>query len=524
MLKKEENANYRLTIRNTLEFNPQILKRFVNFMNNPDEEPAVIQFGKDGKYFGVCVLLSTMPGLPMFGHGQIEGFSEKYGMEYARALWEEHADQHLIERHEREIFPILKKRYLFSEVEHFYLYDFLAEGGHVDEDVYVYSNRAGAERALVVYHNKYKETRGVVRTSVGFMAGSGSIVIRTLAEALELSRAQGVFVIMEDHISGLEYLYRNDDIAERGLPLSLGGFEYRVLWRFREVVDSKRRPWTALEVELAGRGVASMEEAIVEHAYRAVHEPLFEAVNAGSTKYLLELAHALDPEGDDEIPPAVAFANAVEEKLRNLLDGLRWMVLKGIFSGEIAIDVDLELPVEVVTETAERIARVPGAPGVEAQMGIAWIFAGAAAELAKEVLPEERAESWRWSLPLLRAFKDSGVAEELARRTAELLELLLIKAPKSLAVALQDPAIKAYLEVHDHDGVTWFRKERFEELARAWSITHEEKKRILFSSSSSGPVEGSSAEKEADRALEIAEKSGYRFLELVKALAARSTE
>ncbi|MDR1505723.1 MAG: alpha-amylase, partial [Treponema sp.] len=35
MLKMEDNAKYRATIKNTLEFDPEILKRFVNFMNNP---------------------------------------------------------------------------------------------------------------------------------------------------------------------------------------------------------------------------------------------------------------------------------------------------------------------------------------------------------------------------------------------------------------------------------------------------------------------------------------------------------
>ncbi|MDR3174721.1 MAG: alpha-amylase, partial [Treponema sp.] len=45
MLKNEENGKYRATIKNTLEFDPEILKRFVNFMNNPDEETAVAQFG-----------------------------------------------------------------------------------------------------------------------------------------------------------------------------------------------------------------------------------------------------------------------------------------------------------------------------------------------------------------------------------------------------------------------------------------------------------------------------------------------
>ena len=110
MLKDEENAEYRATIKNTLEFDPEILKRFVNFLNNPDEETAAKQFGDGDKYFGVCALMVTMPGLPMFGHGQIEGLREKYGMEYRRAKWEENPNAEVIERHRREIFPLIKMR------------------------------------------------------------------------------------------------------------------------------------------------------------------------------------------------------------------------------------------------------------------------------------------------------------------------------------------------------------------------------------------------------------------------------
>ena len=46
--------------------------------------------------------MSTLPGLPMFGHGQIEGFTEKYGMEYRWPRYDETADPWLVERHERE--------------------------------------------------------------------------------------------------------------------------------------------------------------------------------------------------------------------------------------------------------------------------------------------------------------------------------------------------------------------------------------------------------------------------------------
>ncbi|NOX65977.1 MAG: alpha-amylase, partial [Chlorobi bacterium] len=71
MLMKEENDKYRELIYNTLEFEPEILKRYVNFMSNPDEETAIQQFGTDDKYFGVLMMMITLPGLPMFAHGQI---------------------------------------------------------------------------------------------------------------------------------------------------------------------------------------------------------------------------------------------------------------------------------------------------------------------------------------------------------------------------------------------------------------------------------------------------------------------
>ena len=87
MLRDEDNAGYRQVIRDTLEFDPAILGRFVNFLTNPDERTAVEQFGTGDKDFGVATLLATLPGLPMLGHGQVEGFGERYGMEFRRARW-----------------------------------------------------------------------------------------------------------------------------------------------------------------------------------------------------------------------------------------------------------------------------------------------------------------------------------------------------------------------------------------------------------------------------------------------------
>ena len=74
-------------------------------------------------------MMVTMPGLPMFAHGQIEGFNEKYGMEYRQAKWDEQPDQYLIQRHEREVFPLLNRRHLFAGVDNFLLYDFFNTRG-----------------------------------------------------------------------------------------------------------------------------------------------------------------------------------------------------------------------------------------------------------------------------------------------------------------------------------------------------------------------------------------------------------
>lgn len=208
LLRDEDNIRYRVVMKNTLEFDPEILKRYVNFMNNPDERTAVDQFGKGDKYFGICTVMSTMPGLPMFGHGQIEGFTEKYGMEYRRAYWEEQPDDYLVQRHEREIFPLLHKRYLFSGVENFLLYDFFTSDG-VNEDVFAYSNQTGDERSLIVYHNRFGTAHGWIRRSVAYSARIGesddrALTQKTLGEGLGLRGGDDDYLIFRDHATGLE--------------------------------------------------------------------------------------------------------------------------------------------------------------------------------------------------------------------------------------------------------------------------------------------------------------------------------
>jgi len=265
MLKNEENAKYRATIKNTMEFDPEILKRFVNFMNNPDEETAVAQFGKGDKYFGICTLLVTMPGLPMFGHGQIEGFEEKYGMEYRRSYRDEVPDGYMVERHERDIFPLMKRRYLFSGSENFRLYDLYC-GGSVNECVFAYSNRVktglGDERALVFYNNSYYETSGWIKVSDPPIPCEGGTRRDTLSEALLIHGDSRYFTLLREQKSNLWYIRSSKAISEGGFFVGLKGYETQVFLDIYEVEDDEKGRWARLNNDSEGRGMADPLAAI----------------------------------------------------------------------------------------------------------------------------------------------------------------------------------------------------------------------------------------------------------------------
>jgi len=255
MLRDEDNAKYRQVMKNVLEFDPQVLKRFVNFMNNPDEKSAADQFGTTDKYFGVCTLLVTLPGLPMFGHGQVEGFREKYGMEFRHPMWDETVDEGLVRGHEGRIFPLMHRRHLFAEVENFLLYDFFTQDGNVNEDVFACSNRFHDERGLVVYHNKFAVTRGWVKTSTAFMdKAAGRLVQKSLDQGLGLLN-EG-FVIFKDYINGLEYIRPCRELVEKGLYVELDAYQCHVFLDWRFVGGEK---WQVVCAAVNGAGVASMQ-------------------------------------------------------------------------------------------------------------------------------------------------------------------------------------------------------------------------------------------------------------------------
>jgi hypothetical protein len=482
MLRHEDNAQYRLAVKNALEFDPEILKRYVNFMNNPDERTAVDQFGKGDKYFGICTLMATMPGLPMFGHGQIEGFTERYGMEYRRAYYDEAPDAELVARHEREVAPLLHRRELFAHSHNFRLYDFFTDEGWVNEDVFAYSNRRAGERALVVYHNRYARTEGWLRTSCAYTQkmdrGGRRLVQQTFGEALGFSRDAATFLVCRDAVSGLEYLYPSHELADKGLRLALEAYSCRVLLDWREVVDGAR-PWRALAERLAGRGVPSIDEAMLMHLLEPVHAALRAVLDPGLIASLTSSSRmgqaGAAPSAADAGDRARAFLIATRELSRRNPD-----VTLGELGGDIesavrafgehldaalrisGLEARFESPwprdahglfallVWCALEALGRARDPSNAPDAAARLFDALRFRGVVAEAAGR-LGLQGEECWRAAARVRVALAHARSAPTAAPRAL---------CPAALGW-INDPDAAWLTDVNEYEGVRYFVKEPF---------------------------------------------------------------
>jgi hypothetical protein len=505
MLRDEKNQEYRLVIKNTLEFDPEILKRYVNFMNNPDERTAVDQFGKDDKYFGCCLLMATFPGLPMFGHGQIEGFAEKYGMEFRRAYWEEKPDLNLVERHEREIFPLLRKRYLFAEVSEFSLYDFYTPDGNVNEDVYAYSNRTGEEKALIVFHNRFGDARGWIKESAASAAKPGDsstrqLVRRALVQGLDLSTEEEYFTIFRDQITGLEYIRRNRDLSVNGIYLELGAYKYHVFMDFRQVKDNEWHQYAQLESYLNGRGVPNIDVTLKEVVLQSVHFPFRELTSAKMFKRILE-ARGVTELDLDFIGEIGQKSNHLLTEINNLTGGVADEELIRLLSERKQRELEEILQIPGLKEISRTESRRNFKSAARMTLGdlslrnedltnwcvlIGWSLTRDLGRLMGEEGAEERSQTWfdEWLLGriLASSLVDLGFSESDASNSINLIRILIRhqswhlqkttkrqRAYQILEKLLMDEFVQGLLQVNRYQGILWFNKEAFQNLL-AWLI------------------------------------------------------
>jgi len=479
MVKDEENSKYRSVIKNTLEFNPEVLKRFVNFMSNPDEETALFQFGKGDKYFGVCTMMVTMPGLPMFGHGQIEGFAEKYGMEYRYAKWDEHPDWDFVGRHEREIFPLMKRRHLFAEVKNFLLYDFYAPEGYVNEDVFAYSNSSGDERALVIYHNKYASARGWVRTSAAYSmkAGQGEdrrLVQKTLGEGLGLTPDQTCFTIFRDHVTGLEYIRNSKELCDKGLYVELGAYKYHVFMDFREVRDNQWQQYAQILNYLNGRGAPNVEDVFKEILLQPIRHAFKELINMDTFRQLIEArVYQADHTADQTV------IEETERKMVNLL--LEAKKLSGGEGEERTIAREITQKLEVFLRLPVISNRFPwmdakDVPGAKLWTFLSWLFIHALGKIVnqKDFAGVSRSwiDEWRLGRSIAEVLAGLGLDQEAAWRAVALTKLLTThqrwfeekRACQVLESLLKDNEVQQFLQVNRYNDILWFNNEAFDDL------------------------------------------------------------
>lgn len=573
MLRDEKNDEYRQLIKNTIEFDPEILRRYVNFLNNPDEKTAVEQFGKGDKYFGVCTMMCTMPGLPMFGHGQIEGYTEKYGMEFRYPKLWEWPDPELVARHEREIFPLLKKRYLFAGVDRFRLFDFFAADGSVNEDVFVYSNAHGDEKALVIYHNRFATARGWIRTSAAYAVKRGEdkvLVQTTLGEALGLHNDEAYFTLWRDVVSGLESIHSSRDLCERGLYVELHAYQRCVLMDIREVVNDADHPYAELNARLNGRGVPSIERELeivrlspVIRAYaRLVHADwLRRAVNAAmsGTGTVAERERLLDEaeanaralvraivhhlRGEDSASISIRIADQLRDDLDALFDPtlpairargalpddkalfatlLGWLLTRRL--GEVATAIAADTP---AADTAGEAGRV----NVEA-ISRAWLTEWRLGDVLQDTLRAvgmDDHQAWQavMQVKLVLAHRalfgrassveSAAITPDVTRPTLDSTAPSQLNPQLSTLEALfDDPDAKALLQVNRHAGATYFNKEAFESLVNALHAAATFERMDDRSETLAQFAQGMAVERdEAQALIEAAAQAGYQVEKLM---------
>ncbi|MBI9043257.1 MAG: alpha-amylase [Anaerolineaceae bacterium] len=486
MLRDEDNAKYRQVIKDTLEFEPEILKRFVNFMNNPDERTAIDQFGNGDKYFGVCILLSTLPGLPMFGHGQIEGFSEKYGMEYQRAYKNEVEDNNLISRHNHEIFPLLHKRYLFAEVMNFQFYDLITPNGNADDDVYVYSNRFGNESALIIYNNKFKNTQGNIQFSSQKSDHENQIKSISLGDSLGLQLAENSFIIFKDIIANLEYIREAEDF-EHGLFVDLGAYKSHVFIDFRELQDDEHNTLKRLTKTLNGRGVSNMDTAQHEMVYSIVQNP-FRAISGKNT--LEEFSW----QRNDPVFLS-GFLHRANQNYKNFLISIQ--SLKGtqtdissmleVFSNDLDIISELDrlyeehsyLPRVTLRRIQKYIDQIYNDEKKELALSILFIWANLRNIGKLENVQDHEFYSLKWfdEWKLSEIIKSNLQSLEIKLANSEIVLLNILIAHQNWRIIsskdsnqdlmkkwLHDPQIQSFIQLNKYDDHLWFNQESFEDL------------------------------------------------------------
>jgi hypothetical protein len=360
----------------------------------------------------------------------------------------------------------------------------------VNENIFAYSNRAGDERALIVYHNKYETARGWVRTSVAYSTeeeDNRRLLQRQLGEGLDLHNDLDTFCLFRDQVSGLEYIRNSRELCEKGLYIELGAFKYHVFIDFREIRDNQWGHYAHIANELKGRGVPNIEETFKEMLLQPLQNALKELINTDIFRRLME-ARITQSQGQlDQI-----LIEEIEKRTINFLREVRQF--SGGGEGERVVAREIKQKLEAILYLPAITSRfqVLQPRGVKAVAEylhrklmddtlswgtiFAWLFVHPIGKMVSSEGSSERGHHWmmEWKLDqiIAQTLADSGLGQGVIWRTVTLIKLLTRyqrwyeeeTISRIMETFLKDSEAHQFLGVNQYDDILWFNKEAFEEM------------------------------------------------------------
>jgi hypothetical protein len=403
----------------------------------------------------------------------------------------------LIERHEREIFPLMKRRRLFADVKNFLLYDLFTPEGYVNEDVFAYSNRVDDERGLIIYHNKYESARGWIRSSVAHSIKTGegderTLIQKDLGKGLGLHDDQDYFCIFRDNVAGLEYIRNSRELCGKGLYVELGAYKYHVFIDFREVRDNPWRHYAQIAEDLNGRGVPSIEEALKQMLLEPLQNAFNGLVNGDAFRGLME-ARITQPQAQLD----QKLLEETEKKMLHLLQEAKR--LSGGTEDGMTIAREVRRKLEAILYLPILTSRYPRLQprGVQAAAEylhkkltdstatwatlFGWLFVHALGKVVdqKDFAGQSRTwiDDWRLGKTIIDMLRDLGFEEAAAwssltvikwltghQRWFETKPLDQKPAHARLELLLMDGELRQFLQINRYKDILWLNKEAFEEM------------------------------------------------------------
>jgi hypothetical protein len=365
----------------------------------------------------------------------------------------------------------MKKRHIFAGANSFFLYDCYSVKGGVSENIFAYSNSSNnGESALVIYNNFWEEDSGWIDESpVNIPQKDGTTRRDKLAQALLLHNDGAYFTLLREMRSGLWFIRSSKELYEKGLFISLHGYQSQVFVDVKEVSDGVNSYWASLNHSLNGCGVIDPDDALQDLVYSELYEPLHKLLITKDAEII-----------DDALSAAFIDALLKQAGVNNKID-----VKKP--AHEAAVELAHELTAKL-KEHESYFARVYAilmtlrsltnggtkqtAPSLAKSFGLERKFREAAVEMGIEVSEAEHGA--KAAICAIGIFS-RALREKPAKNQADSNQLDISQADISQADA---PAVtpvlrainenyekddfRALLGINIFDGTVWFNKEKAE--------------------------------------------------------------